>query len=92
MAINKIKHITKFIIERRFGVSLFKNDRIKIVYAKMAEKINLSSSLTAMVLYDSNIQKKIKSLINENTFAYIIPGIIGKLDMELSYVCLLYIY
>jgi len=67
---------------------MFKNDRIKIVYAKMAERINSSSSLTAMILYDSNIQKKIKSLIDENSFAYIIPGIIGKLDMELSYVCL----
>ncbi len=54
----------------------------------MAERINSSSSLTAMVLYDSNIQKKIKCLIDENTFTYIIPGIIGKLDMELSYVCL----
>jgi len=74
-----------YIFERRFGVSLFKNDRIKIIYAKMAEKINPSSSLTAMILYDSNIQKKIKSLIDENTFTYIIPGIIGKLDMELSY-------
>jgi len=40
-----------------------------------------------MVLYDSSIQKKIKNLIDENSYAYIIPGIIGKLDIELNYVC-----
>ncbi|ORX84251.1 hypothetical protein BCR32DRAFT_291477 [Anaeromyces robustus] len=74
-----------FIFERKFGVSLFKNERIKIIYAKMAEKINESSSLTSMILYDTNIHKKIKSIIKDDSCAYIIPGIIGKLDMELSY-------
>ncbi|OUM65442.1 hypothetical protein PIROE2DRAFT_7557, partial [Piromyces sp. E2] len=42
-----------YIFERRFDVSLFKNERIKIVYAKMAERINNTSSLTSMVLFDS---------------------------------------
>ncbi|ORX43303.1 hypothetical protein BCR36DRAFT_146299 [Piromyces finnis] len=78
---NEINHI----FERRFGVSIYKNERLKIVYAKMAEKINSSSSLTSMILYDPSTHKSIRSLIDENTYTYIIPGIIGKLDMELSY-------
>jgi len=45
-----------------------------------------------MILYDPTCIKKIKSFIDNESFTYIIPGIIGKLDMELSYVCYLLVY